>query len=94
MPQNPSDEVPGFVDDMKAMERTAWYVAMTAGQWRAGAHTDYDCLTLLFQREGQDGLQVCPARMRRAGDGPASCRTKTESPATSATCSCAGATIS
>jgi isopenicillin N synthase-like dioxygenase len=30
------------------------------GQWRAGAHTDYDCLTLLFQRDGQSGLQVCP----------------------------------
>ena len=30
------------------------------GRWRAGAHTDYDCLTLLFQRDGQSGLQVCP----------------------------------
>ncbi len=30
------------------------------GAWRAGAHTDYDCLTLLFQRAGQPGLQVCP----------------------------------
>ncbi len=30
------------------------------GVWRAGAHTDYDCLTLLFQRAGQPGLQVCP----------------------------------
>jgi len=30
------------------------------GQWRAGAHTDYNCLTLLFQRDGQSGLQVCP----------------------------------
>lgn len=28
--------------------------------WRAGAHTDYDCLTLLHQRPGQGGLQVCP----------------------------------
>jgi len=31
-----------------------------AGQWRAGAHTDWNCLTLLFQRDGQSGLQVCP----------------------------------
>jgi isopenicillin N synthase-like dioxygenase len=27
--------------------------------WRAGAHTDYDCLTLLHQRPGQHGLQLC-----------------------------------
>ena len=28
--------------------------------WRAGAHTDYDCLTLLHQRPGEHGLQLCP----------------------------------
>lgn len=28
--------------------------------WRAGAHTDYDCLTLLHQVPGQHGLQLCP----------------------------------
>ena len=32
------------------------------GMWRAGAHTDFDCLTLLFQRPGQGGLQVCPGK--------------------------------
>ena len=30
--------------------------------WRAGAHTDFDCLTLLFQREGEAGLQACSGR--------------------------------
>ncbi|CUM68128.1 uncharacterized protein PRCAT00005845001 [Priceomyces carsonii] len=30
--------------------------------WRAGAHTDFDCLTLLFQRNGDHGLEVCPGR--------------------------------
>ncbi|WP_458093397.1 isopenicillin N synthase family dioxygenase [Roseomonas sp. WA12] len=30
--------------------------------WRAGAHTDYDCLTLLHQRTGQGGLQLCPGK--------------------------------
>lgn len=30
--------------------------------WRAGAHTDFDCLTLLHQRKGQSGLQVCPGK--------------------------------
>ncbi|RPA91871.1 Clavaminate synthase-like protein [Choiromyces venosus 120613-1] len=30
--------------------------------WRAGAHTDYDCLTMLFQKTGEDGLEICPGR--------------------------------
>lgn len=32
------------------------------GLWRGGAHTDFDCLTLLFQRQGQGGLQVLPGK--------------------------------
>ncbi|WP_121063481.1 isopenicillin N synthase family dioxygenase [Chachezhania antarctica] len=30
--------------------------------WRAGAHTDFDCLTLLHQKDGQGGLQLCPGK--------------------------------
>lgn len=37
-----------------------------SGLWRAGAHTDYDCLTLLHQRPGEGGLQVCPGAERDA----------------------------
>jgi isopenicillin N synthase-like dioxygenase len=29
---------------------------------RGGAHTDFNCLTLLYQRNGQGGLQVCPGK--------------------------------
>lgn len=32
------------------------------GHVRGGAHTDFNCLTLLYQREGQGGLQVCPGK--------------------------------
>ncbi|KAH7137832.1 leucoanthocyanidin dioxygenase [Dactylonectria macrodidyma] len=32
------------------------------GTWRAGSHTDIGCLTLLFQRDGEDGLEICPGR--------------------------------
>ncbi|KAK9823664.1 hypothetical protein WJX72_004518 [[Myrmecia] bisecta] len=32
------------------------------GYWRAGSHTDFDTLTLLFQRPGEGGLEVCPGR--------------------------------
>ncbi|KAK9440029.1 gibberellin 20-oxidase [Metarhizium brunneum] len=33
-----------------------------SGAWRAGAHTDIGCLTLLFQRDKQDGLEICTGR--------------------------------
>lgn len=35
--------------------------------WRAGAHTDFDCLTLLHQRAGEPGLQLCPGRELASG---------------------------
>lgn len=34
----------------------------SVGTWRAGSHTDIGCLTLLFQRDGEDGLEICPGR--------------------------------
>lgn len=30
-----------------------------AGYWRAGSHTDWDNVTLLFQRPGENGLECC-----------------------------------
>jgi isopenicillin N synthase-like dioxygenase len=35
--------------------------------WRAGAHTDFDCLTMVFQQEGQGGLQACAGKDARNG---------------------------
>ncbi|MGB0660734.1 MAG: isopenicillin N synthase family dioxygenase [Mangrovicoccus sp.] len=35
--------------------------------WRAGAHTDFDCLTLLHQKTGQGGLQVAPGKEAVSG---------------------------
>ncbi len=55
-------------DDYKSTLRLLHYFGLgegydgEAGEWRAGAHTDFDCLTLLFQRDGQHGLQVCPGK--------------------------------
>ena len=65
-------------DGYQATLRLLHYFALTpdqaeTGLWRAGAHTDYDCLTLLHQRPGQRGLQVCPgadADPESRGDGP------------------------
>lgn len=31
--------------------------------WRAATHTDYGVLTMLFQRTGEEGLEVCPGRL-------------------------------
>lgn len=42
--------------------------ARDASLWRAGAHTDFDCLTMVFQREGQGGLQVCPGQDVAGGE--------------------------
>lgn len=36
--------------------------------WRAGAHTDFDCLTLLHQKTGQGGLQVIPGSEAEGGE--------------------------
>ncbi|MFV8816424.1 isopenicillin N synthase family dioxygenase [Haliea sp. E17] len=37
-------------------------VEVPANVWRAGAHTDFDCLTMVFQKTGQGGLQVCAGK--------------------------------
>ena len=58
------------VDTYQSTLRLLHYFPLAAdadveGMWRAGAHTDFDCLTLLFQRDGQGGLQLVPGQ----GDG-------------------------
>jgi isopenicillin N synthase-like dioxygenase len=37
-------------------------VPVPDGYYRAGEHADWDFLTLLFQRPGQSGLEICPGR--------------------------------
>jgi len=37
-------------------------VPETGTFWRAGAHTDFDCLTMVFQQENQGGLQVAAGK--------------------------------
>ncbi|KAJ1631130.1 hypothetical protein T492DRAFT_998274 [Pavlovales sp. CCMP2436] len=34
--------------------------SMATGYWRAGPHTDWCCVTLLFQRKGEAGLECAP----------------------------------
>eukprot|EP01041_Mallomonas_annulata_P006724 gene6724-13621_t len=42
--------------------------SQTTRVFRAGAHTDWDCLTLLYQREGENGLEVCPGTHALSGE--------------------------
>lgn len=48
------------------------------GYYRAGAHVDWDFVTLLFQREGQSGLEICPGREVSTGFGIGDVWTKVE----------------
>lgn len=38
---------------------------LDGNSWRAGAHTDFDCLTMVFQQPNQGGLQVCGGKDAR-----------------------------
>lgn len=55
-------------DQYQSTLRLLHYLGMEDAQpedfkfWRAGAHTDFDCLTLLHQQAGQGGLQLCPGK--------------------------------
>jgi isopenicillin N synthase-like dioxygenase len=57
-------EAPGYQSTLRMLHYFAVDPALQGelGLWRAGAHTDFDCLTLLFQRAGQGGLQVLPGK--------------------------------
>ncbi len=45
---------------------------------RAGAHADWDFLTLLFQKSGQSGLEICPGREVSTSFGYGDAWTKVE----------------
>jgi len=59
--------------EYQCTQRLIHYLPMENAQpqdfegWRAGAHTDFDCLTLLHQKTGQGGLQVCPGHAAEEG---------------------------
>lgn len=53
---------PHYQSTLRMLHYFAQAPSTAKGMWRAGAHTDYDCLTLLFQRPGQGGLQVLPGK--------------------------------
>ncbi|GAB1740290.1 hypothetical protein NU219Hw_g5404t1 [Hortaea werneckii] len=46
--------------------------------YRAGAHADWDLLTLLFQHPGQSGLEICPGREAVTNFGMGNTWTKIE----------------
>ena len=54
---------PGYQSTLRLLRYPAPGPGAPAG-WRAGAHTDWDCLTLLYQQAGQSGLEVCPGHER------------------------------
>jgi isopenicillin N synthase-like dioxygenase len=53
-------------------------VPVPEGYYRAGAHVDWDFITLLFQRAGQSGLEICPGREVSTGFGMGDEWTKVE----------------
>lgn len=53
-------------------------VPVPEGYYRAGAHTDWDFVTLLFQKAGQSGLEICPGRETSTSFGIGDTWTKVE----------------
>lgn len=53
-------------------------VPVPEGYYRAGAHVDWDFVTLLFQRAGQSGLEICPGREASTAFGMGDVWTKVE----------------
>jgi len=47
---------------LRSLARGALLAAQVLTLSSSSAHADFDVLTLLFQREGQDGLEVCPGK--------------------------------
>ena len=53
----------GYCLVLQSPMSVAGAASLPPGSWRAGAHTDWCCVTLLFQRVGEFGLE-CAANPR------------------------------
>ena len=53
-------------------------IPVPSGYYRAGAHVDWDFITLLFQRPHQSGLEICPGREASTAFGIGDVWTKVE----------------
>jgi isopenicillin N synthase-like dioxygenase len=48
--------------DQICKKQCVYFITLSKVYHRAGAYADWDFSTLLFQKKGQNGLEICPDR--------------------------------